>query len=255
MRLFILFIIFIIHLTYISNAQISEGSIKKLKKIYNSGNYEKCLLKANALIHDGDKTSKDPSPYLYVAMCFYKLYTSHDPYIRVDYQDGLKQSITYATKFIKKDKNGEMYQKNIRFFNALKKEQLYVIKKEFIFEDYNKAVSAIKKYNILNKEDDFIMMYFMGICQVLSNNSQGVQTMNDAKNNINTQDEILKINNEFKYIIPIAIMKYSQDLINKEQIDDVFENINFSKKIFPNNKTIALQYLLIKKHTNIKYEE
>jgi hypothetical protein len=170
-------------------AQVVGGTDEKLAKLYNSGKYESCLFKADGLtLKEG--TSNDPEPYLYAAMCFFELSKSEDPIIREDYKDGVKQAIKYANKFAKKDKENELYSANIEFINTLKEVQYTEVKGFFDAEDYKKAATSAKFYDKLNKEEDFLILYFVGICEILSKNvTQGNRSI----------DEALRHGNEGKY--------------------------------------------------------
>ncbi|MDA3892379.1 MAG: hypothetical protein PF517_12010 [Salinivirgaceae bacterium] len=198
-----------------TNAQVVGGYNKKLAKLFSSGKYESCLFKADNLTYKKN-TSRDPEPYLYISMCFLELSKSDDPMIQEDYKDGVKQAIRYAGKFIKKDKDGEMYSENIEFVNDLKKMQYTLVKTNFDEEEYSKAASAAKKYSKLNREEDYTVLYFIGVCELLSNKlSQGTNDIETAKTQLKelTKSGTVKIDKIFNPLISKVFSKYSESLI------------------------------------------
>jgi hypothetical protein len=233
-------------------AQVVGGTDEKLAKLYNSGKYESCLFKADGLtLKEG--TSNDPEPYLYAAMCFFELSKSEDPIIREDYKDGVKQAIKYANKFAKKDKENELYSANIEFINTLKEVQYTEVKGFFDAEDYKKAATSAKFYDKLNKEEDFLILYFVGICEILSKNvTQGNRSIDEAKTNIQAQLKAgtLKVDPKFKTLISSGFMKYSESLVDQNQLKEASACLDFALKILPNDGFLRIQSNMINKKLN-----
>ncbi len=253
MRLSYLFLLVFVLSFINTNAQVVGGSDAKLAKLYNSGKYETCLIKADDLTYN-EKTKRDPEPYLYMAMCFYELSKSNDPVLKEDYKKGVRNSIKYTTKFIKKDKDGEMYNDNIEFINMIRGLQLTEIKEYFNEGNYRKAASTTKIYSKLYREKDYVLLYFIGLNEVLSNNlSQGLRDMADSKTEIEAiiKTGNLKVNSEFKLLLSSAILTYSNYLVNDDQLETASENIAFAKKILPNDAVISTQYSIVNKRFKI----
>jgi hypothetical protein len=228
-------------------SQVIGGTNKKLAKLYNSGKYEICFFKADDMCND-ETLNRDAEPFLYAAMCMVKLYQSEDPDIAVDYQDGMKQAVKYAQKFAKKDREGDLYNKNIEFIQLLKEDLKKEIKEQFEKTAYSKVVTAAKNYDKLNREEDFVLLYYIGICEVLSNNvGQGERDMADAKDKL--KEPIIK--NEVK-IDPIAkgfivdgFLKYTEMLVQAKKQSVAKDAITLANKLFPNDGYITVQFNLI----------
>ncbi len=234
-------------------AQVVGGSDAKLAKLYNSGKYETCLFKADNLTYKED-TRRDPEPYLYMAMCFYELSKSNDPVLKEDYKTGVKQSLKYTAKFIKKDKDGEMFDDNIDFVNMMRDLQLTVVKDYFNSGVYKKAASSSKVYGKLFREKKYEILYFTGLTEVLSRNlSQGLRDMNIAKTEMETNIKAgnLKVETAFKPLLTSAILKYSEYLVADNQLKEASENIAFAKKVFPNDASVSSQYSIVVKRLKI----
>lgn len=232
-----------------TQAQVIGGSEEKLAKLFNSGKHESCLYKAENLTFKEDY-AKDPEPYLYMSMCFYELSKYDDPMIQEDYKDGEKQAIKSATKFVKKDKEGEMYLDNIEYINTLKDIQFALVKSYFDENKYKKAASSAKLYNRLNKDEDFTILYFIGICEVLSNNlSQGDRNMEEAKTEIESKNNsgTVKIDKRFKTIISSGFLKYSEYLVENNNLEQASKNLDFGLKLLPNDGYLKVQYNMVNK--------
>lgn len=230
-------------------AQVKGGYNEKLEKLYISGKYESCLFKADNLTYK-ESSSRDPEPYLYIAMCFYQLSKSADPIIAEDYADGEKQAISYTAKFIKKDKDGEMYENNLEFINMLKELQYKKVKQVFDEENYRKAATETKKYEKLNREEDFTITYFLGACELMSNNySQGQKNLDHAKEQLITLIKAgnVKVDKIFKPLISSVFLKYSEFLVADSKLEDAAKELKLGLKIIPNDGFLKIQSNMVNK--------
>lgn len=237
-------------LTWLSTEMVGQvvgGTYEKLSKLYNQGKFESCLFKADNYTYN-EETSNDAEPYLYIAMCFYQLSISEDPILREDYQDGFKQAIKYVAKFIKKDKEGVLLEQNSEFINLLKEELKKELKMYFEKGDYRKVATTAKMFDKLNRNEDFALLYYIGMNEIMSNNfSQGSRDMDEAKQKL---DEMLKTNSfqtdaAIKSLVIDGFLKYSEYLINQKQNADAAKVLSFGLKLFPNDGYLKVQYNLV----------
>ncbi len=232
-----------------SIAQVVGGKDDKLAQLYASGKYESCLFKADNMTYR-ESSSHEPEPYLYVAMCYYKLSMSDDPILRDDYKDGFKQAIAYIGKFIRKDKEGILYDENIGFINTLKDEQLKKINKYFQDMEYKKAAIAAKSYNKLNRENDETIVYFIGACEMLSkNNPQGELDMSKAQTILNEKIKAgtLKTDPRFTPLLASVFLKYSENLVLLSQLESASTILSYGLKMMPDEGYLKLQLNMIEK--------
>ncbi|MFA6402403.1 MAG: hypothetical protein WCX31_12395 [Salinivirgaceae bacterium] len=226
-----------------SIAQEVKSEYKKLAQLYSQGKYESCLLKADNYTYKEDNAI-DAEPYLYVAMCYYQLSISEDPIIKEDYKDGYKQALKYAAKFVKKDKEGKLYEENIEFINLLKVELNKEITTQFEKADYRKVIVAAKQLDKLNREPDYGLLYFTGINEIMSNNqSQGAKSMEQAKNKLQEmiKNQSITFNSDTKSWLISGFLKYSEFLINKGTLKEASDVLLFGFKLFPDDGYLKLQ--------------
>jgi hypothetical protein len=245
---------FVVFFTDMLLGQVAGGTYEKLAKLYNQGKYESCLFKADKYTYD-EESSIDAEPYLYVAMCFYQLSISEDPVLREDYKDGFKQAIKYATKFIKKDKEGELYEQNFDFINILKDELKKEIKAQFDKGDYRKVATTAKLFDKLNRKEDILLLYYIGMNEMMSNNvSQGSRDLDDAKSKL---DEMLNAKTfqtdaASKSLAIDGFLKYSEFLINQNQLKEAADLLNYGLKLFPNDGYLKVQFNVVNQKANSK---
>ncbi len=116
------------------------------------GKYEKVLYKAIRYTED-DETKKEPVPYVFMSMAFFKISESSDPELMEKYSKALKDALKYASKFVKKDKEREYYDDYTDYFNDLRRAtmnqgEIYVDEEKF-----TKAKSYYKYLWTLDGED------------------------------------------------------------------------------------------------------
>ena len=84
------------------------------------GKYEKVLYKAIRYTEDDD-TKKEPVPYVFMSMAFFKISESSDEELLEKYSKALKDALKYASKFVKKDKEKEYISEYVDYFNDLRR--------------------------------------------------------------------------------------------------------------------------------------
>lgn len=114
--------------------------------------YEKVLYKSIRYTED-DKTSKEPLPYLFMSMAFFKISESSEPDLLEEYPNGLKSALKYVTKFVKKDKEKEYVGNYTDFFNDLRRATMNQAEVYVDDEKYTKAKSYYKYLYSIDRED------------------------------------------------------------------------------------------------------
>ncbi len=226
-------------------SQVNGGSIEKLQKLYEEGKYESCLFRADNYTYK-EAYSKDPEPLLYIAMCFYNLAKSDDEFIREDYADGVKESIKYASKFAKKDKDDKLYSKNGEFINKLKEEQRELLVNYLNRKQYSKASSMADKYNDLNREIDYTVVYMSGVYSLLGEDTKGNSDIEEAYTKLNSVSSVV-VDPIVRSQIIDSFLKYSELLVKDGKVAAAKKQLDLAKKIFPNDGYINMQHNMIAK--------
>lgn len=269
MRLHLLSIL--VFISTISWAQEeTKKEYEKLQKLYDNGKYEDCAYKADLLSSD-DKHRKDAEPYLYISMSFYRI--SQDEQLSKMYPKAYDDALKAAAKARDKDEDGHVYKENIDFFTELKETGVNEISVLFNEEDYKKASTPLKKVYKFN-EDDYALLFSLGVCDLVFKNSFG------GKEDIKTAVDSLKvqlINKSFKkevltedvfaksfvfytdYLVQTVediksnIKKEEEGYNNPQKLEELNNEltlmkdsaavtIKFGKELLPNNAIVADQY-------------
>ena len=135
---------------------ITEDELNQLLVWYVDGKYEKVLFKAIRYTED-DVQKKHPVPYLFMAKAYLGVHNSDDPDLRESYEvdklKALKNSLKYAGKFVKKDKEQEYVPQEQEFLESLRKETIVAAETEMDNGKFTKAKSYYKYLTTLDEED------------------------------------------------------------------------------------------------------
>ena len=220
--------------------QVNNGTFEKLAKSYNKMDYENCLFKAIDYTYS-DKTKKEPEPYLYIAMCYYELSLSEEPYIQEDYPKALKDAIKYLVKFKKKDKTKEMYNQNLDNINKIIDTYYEEANEFYKLESYKKA--AYNYGQLANLEDsNYDLLFIQGVCYALVNNNNGI--MKSFRVSIPEMHKLLaensiKVNSKIKSQFLDAFIKYADYLIENDETDSATSTLTLGTKVLPSNSVLS----------------
>lgn len=142
---------------------ITEDELNQLLVWYVDEKYEKVLFKAIRYTED-DVQKKHPVPYLFMAKAYLGVHNSDDPDLRESYEvdklKALKNSLKYAGKFVKKDKEQEYVPQEQEFLEDLRKETIVAAETEMDNGKFTKAKSYYKYLTTLDEEDPGAWMMY-----------------------------------------------------------------------------------------------
>jgi len=224
--------------------QVAGGQHDNLFKTYTEGWYENCLFKAETMI-EKEKYKKDPEPYLYMAMCFYKL-------IRIPehaefYKNALRYSFKQAAKVRKLDKDTSMYKANAGFYRKLTRWGLEQADEDIQQKKHRKAAS---KYGYILKIDpgNRNMLYTKGVHDILANNvSAGIMNMKSALRDIESgySSDSITEPAAINAVILFSDQLFQEslaDTLNAEQlIDSARTNLFTGTIMFPNSSRLRIE--------------
>jgi tetratricopeptide (TPR) repeat protein len=179
MRNIFLFILLGIVGTTKLSAQGKE--LDKLIFLYIDENYEKCVSKGISMT-ESDEYRKEPLPYLYVSMSYYEIARNEE--FDEKYPKAFKESMKFAYKYRKKDKNLEYAGKYRDFFLILKDSANQLADLYYKTEDFRKA-AYIYKQVVRFDPDAYVMQILQGIAEIKSRNiGEGERNLTLAMENI-----------------------------------------------------------------------
>lgn len=142
---------------------IKEEDLNELLEWCVDGKYEKVLYKAIRYTED-DEQKKHPMPYFYMAKAYLAIHLSDDADLREAYEveklKALKNSLKYASKFVKKDKEQDYVPTEQEFIEELRKETIVAAETEMDNQKFTKAKGYYKYLTALDKEDPGAWLMF-----------------------------------------------------------------------------------------------
>jgi tetratricopeptide (TPR) repeat protein len=164
---------------------ISQQEYNKLLMWIVDEKYENVLYKCIRYT-ENDKTKKLPLPYIYMGQAYLGIHLTDDHKLREQYQadknKALKNSLKYTSKFVKKDKERELYHEFIEFYNILWGETKNAAETEMDNEKYTKAKSYYKYLTDIDPEDPGAWLMYAAVYQKLNSKKEAKETYEIARN-------------------------------------------------------------------------
>lgn len=225
------------------NAQVKGGQHDKLFDLFLMENYEGCLSKAEKMASK-DKNRKDAEPLLYISMCMYQISLNPEMTELDEYKNAYKDALKYASKAIKKDKDGEICPQNSDYFAELKargKEEAQYFYNE---DNFSKASSAFKAILKIDEEDEGFMM-MTGVTYLKARNiGEGSKMVDEAIELIKTKYANPNYQTEevtYETMI-YAIIAYTDFLKESGEVEKTKDVISAMRSLLNKDDEIKMQY-------------
>tara|TARA_B000000532_G_C18799669_1_gene376426 strand:- start:138 stop:974 length:837 start_codon:yes stop_codon:yes gene_type:complete len=164
---------------------ISQEEYNKLLMWLVDEKYENVLYKCIRYTEDDD-TKKLPLPYIRMAQAYLGIHQTDDNELRekfeADKNKALKNSLKYASKYRKKDKELEHYHEFAEFFDALWSETKNAAETEMDNEKYTKAKSYYKYLCTIDPDDPGATLMLAAVYQQLKSRKEAELTYEKARN-------------------------------------------------------------------------
>ena len=194
--------------SYVSSQTISK-KFDKLVFLYIDEKYEKCA-KLGLNYTEDDQLRRDPIPYLYVSMSFFEIAKTQS--LSEKYPDAFKNSLKYAYKYRKKDKDEIYVQKYHGFLVALKDSANRLAQYYIQQESYRKAASTYK-YAVRFAPDDPLIQVLQGLAEIKARNvGEGERNLNLGMERI---DENYLPDKELLWVASSAMTEYAAYMDSK----------------------------------------
>lgn len=229
--------IFSILFTILTINAFSQGVYDDLKVLYVGEDYEKCYKKCMKYLED-EESAKHPLPYLFFSMTNYKI--SQLDKFKDDYPKAESDAISYAGKFVKKDKLGDYkdYDLKLRYFEELKNYLSEQVENYFTDGDergYKKASSILSKIQKFDPDDKSAVL-LEGICEIRVNNkTEGKKLLSDGFKLIKTVGVDIQFEDmdaATQYLFRFALIKYTEFQVESDNRDGAKETISLGHQYF-----------------------
>ncbi len=224
-------------------AQVNGGQNEKLRDLFNLEKYEDCAFKAMKM-SESSKYQKDPEVYLYLSMCYHKLYEKHREDPESEYNDALRDALKYALKFKFKDRSKTMFNQNLSYLNDLKTSS--VQEASYYAGNKNFRKSANIMGSLYRFEKDHSYAYYKGVMNVLSKNMSGKKLISDAvrffNQNKENEEYLRNLTESQRTSMSNATIHLCDMLKKQDQTDSVKNVLSVMHKVMPENYDITTYY-------------
>lgn len=166
--------------TPLVKAQLDQKDTEELLSLWIDQKYDKLVVKAMKYT-DKDDTKNDPLPYLYAAKAFFRI-SLDETWVEKneEFKKARKESINYASKYKKKDKNNTYQADAEEFYAELKPVMYEEAINDFDKGDGKKQASYMKK--LTEFDPDYVGGYFAHSLSLYSsqNKSEGKKKATEA---------------------------------------------------------------------------
>jgi len=227
-------ILFILLTTLFLSQKLVAQDYMDLLALITDEKYEKCLYKCEKLMA-GEKTKKEPLPYLYASMCYYEM--SRDNKYNEDYPKAFKSALSYLGKYRKKDKSYEYREDAEDYIENIKIILLEEVENNALAgtEKSAKKTASLMKKVIAFDPNDYGAQLIQGLNYILSKNkTEGKRVVAEAMKKIKTigtDIEFGDLTESQQLYLKYALMEYAKFQL---PIDPVAakETINLGHQFF-----------------------
>lgn len=221
-------------------AQLNESKYDKLFDLYVMGDYEKCIKKAERYT-EKDNTKRDPDPYLYLSMSYFKV--AQDPELSEYYPRAFKNALKHAYKLYRKDDETSLMEDHKEFFTTLKiravEEALY----NYNLNDFRKASYYLKKIRKFDPDDHNVQL-MLGVTQLKARDRRsGKENISVAMENLKKEYEAQKALEEATAdLVPEALVEYTNYLLEKNMYGKAQDAIADARLLVSDNPEVKKLY-------------
>lgn len=130
----------------------AQSNYDDLLELLVDEKYERCLYKAMKYTEE-EKTTKEALPYLYVSMAYFRIDQSEDETLKAKYDKAFKESLKYAVKHRKKDKENAYFAEFADYFSELRTVTMSLAEMEMGEEKYTRSKGTYKYLCDIDSKD------------------------------------------------------------------------------------------------------
>lgn len=219
----------------------SEKDMDKMLFYYVDEKYEKLLDMAMGFVED-DKTRRNPVPYIYVSRAYYEM-SKIEEYDEI-YPRAFRESVKYAVKFRKKDKEGEFIEENAEYVDILKMQTFELADSYYQTEKYSKAKTYFKYLTGMDPED-WGSWFLRGVTEsrlnMRSESEISLKTAIDGLASVDTDIVDRYLPGELM-LLKKGILNYSEFMKEKGKMDEAKEIIVMGYPYFEEDNEYKIAY-------------
>ncbi len=218
----------------------SQNSYDDLLELVVDEKYERCLFKA-VKYTESDKTSKDPLPYVYMSMAYFRISQSDDPTLKDKYPKAAKEAVKYLVKFVKKDKNSEFVGEFTDYISEVRVAVIAEAEQESDNGKYTRSKGLYKYLTDIDNNDPGAWM-MRGYSEFMMKSKKDSQnSWNEAKR-IVEEGGIKSLRDEQVGLFKMGVIRTAETLFEMGDRDQAQEWMRISEPFFKDDKEYKVTY-------------
>jgi len=221
-----------------------KNEFEDLLLLFVDEKYEKCMQKAEKYTLKDD-TKREPMPYLYISMCMFEVSKIED----ADelYPRAFKDALSYAYKYVRKDKDLIYYDDNADFFASLRQETALRAENELAEESYSKAKYYYRGLAKIDPKDPSAL-FMQAYCELKSNATRdAMANFAEAMRLYNELTSVYALTKEQQDLMSYGFLTYANHLIEEGRSDSAYSTLEYGKKLFLDDAKFMDGYNNLKK--------
>lgn len=226
---------------FLFTASLTYGqNYDELLELIVDEKYERCLYKAVKYTEKSD-TRKDPLPYAYMSMAFFRISQSDDPDLQDKFPKASKDAIKYLVKFRKKDKEDEYVSLFIDYISEVREATIAEAEQHSDEEKFTKSKGLYKYLTDIDDKDP-------GAWLMRGYSEWMMKSKKDAKNSWEEAKKALDehgisgLRDEQLKLLRMAVIVNSEMLYEIGEREDARYWLEATKEFFKENKEFNITY-------------
>lgn len=218
----------------------SQSSYDDLLELIVDEKYERALFKA-VKYTESDKTSKDPLPYVYMSMAYFRISQSDDPTLKDKYPKAGKEAIKYLVKFVKKDKESEFVAEFYDYISEVRVSVIAEAEQESDNEKFTRSKGLYKYLTDIDNEDP-------GAWMMRGYSEYKMKSKKDSQNSWNEAKRIVEgggmsgLREEQIDLFKMGVIRTAETLFEVGEREQAKDWMRISEPFFKDDKEYRVTY-------------
>lgn len=208
-------------------AKAQEDEFQDLRVLYMDQKYEKLISKAEGYVAK-DKTRKSPEPFLYLSKAYFEISQLEEYNAKFPPEKAFRDALKWASKYRRKDKEGDIYDENDFYFNELKKaaaEEAAGLMSDQKYSRAKRYYSGITSFD----PDDAGAWLMQGYCEVEMRSMQEAKLTFQQAGRVMQTVNYEKLNSTERKLLLSGVTNYSDYLIEQGMRDSARTTLDLVK--------------------------
>ncbi|MCH2198678.1 MAG: hypothetical protein MK081_07825 [Flavobacteriales bacterium] len=231
-------------LLVLSTAQLTaQRNYDDLLELVVDEKYERCLQKCFKYM-DGEDTKKDPMPYLYASMSYYRIHQSDDPKLEERFPKAFKNSLKYLVKHRKKDKQDEFFAEHQEFISEVRLETMLEAEREVEQEKFTRSKGLYKYLTQIDVNDPGAWMALAHSFYMMKSRKDAGLAWDEAKKILNEQG-VDHLAEEQLELLKQTVIRNAEMLDELGERGQAKEWLEMTQEYFADDKEFSVVYRTI----------